>query len=276
VSGNDVLPVQAEFFLLLLHHQNEKLMALQQEWEVQGNFLFRYRSHLPLLLLPAGFWVMSYMVVRQGDLFDDQGITYLEMASLSLSFLGLIIRILTVGFTPKNTSGRNTAQGQVADSLNTSGIYSVVRHPLYLGNYFMWLGTAILAGDVWFWISFTLLYALYYERIMYAEEQFLTRKFGEAYTSWASSTPAFFPALRRWHGPVLSFSWKKVAKKEKNGLFAIFLLVFLFQCWQHYLLHGGWLAEKTWSIWATMCSGIVYFILKMVKSGTNWLDEEGR
>ena len=34
----------------------------------------------------------------------------------------------------KNTSGRNT-HDQVADSLNTSGIYSIVRHPLYVGNF---------------------------------------------------------------------------------------------------------------------------------------------
>lgn len=251
-------------------------MALRQEWEAQGNFLFRYRSHLPLLLLPIAAWVMSYMVVRQPDLFSAIGITALEITSLVCSLAGLLIRILTVGYTPKNTSGRNTAQGQVADTLNTSGIYSVVRHPLYLGNYFMWLGVAILAGDLWFWVSFTLLYALYYERIMYAEEQFLTNKFGETYLSWASVTPAIIPAFRVWKGPALRFSWKKVVKKEKNGLFAIFLLLWLLQCWQEYLQTGEWLSPKKWSFYCMILTGVLYFVLKWMKMTSRWLEEEGR
>lgn len=59
---------------------------------------------------------------------------------IAVSLFGLLIRAVTIGFTPKGTSGRNTKEGQVAEVLNTKGIYSVVRHPLYLGNYFMWLG----------------------------------------------------------------------------------------------------------------------------------------
>ena len=66
-----------------------------------------------------------------------------------MSFFGLGIRVFTVGFTPKNTSGRNTAE-QIADVLNTSGIYSMVRHPLYVGNFFMWLGIGLLTQNPYF------------------------------------------------------------------------------------------------------------------------------
>lgn len=251
-------------------------MALQQEWESQGNALFRYRSYLPLLLLPVAFWVMSYMVIRQEGWFSDLGITFLESLSLLLSIAGLLIRVVTVGYTPQNTSGRNTAEGQVAESLNTSGMYSMVRHPLYLGNYFMWLAVAVLTGDVWFCFSFSLLYTLYYERIMYAEEQFLTRKFGEVYRQWAAATPAILPAFLLWQRPSLSFSWRKVIKKEKNGLFAIFLLLWIMQCWQHWLQHGDWLTGKTWSFYGMLLSGLFYFVVKAIRYQTQWLDEEGR
>jgi hypothetical protein len=44
-----------------------------------------------------------------------------QVVSLTTGLLGLLLRILTVGFTPKNTSGRNTAEGQVADSNTTTG-----------------------------------------------------------------------------------------------------------------------------------------------------------
>lgn len=251
-------------------------MALQQEFETQGNFLFKYRSYLPLVLLPVAFWVISYMIHRSPQLFSTSAVTLLEILAMVSCLLGLTIRIFTVGYTPKNTSGRNTAQGQVADRVNITGIYSMLRHPLYLGNYFMWLGIAILTGDLWFLVAFTFGYWVYYERIMYAEEQFLTKKFGETYSLWAAKTPAFIPGLNSWNNPDLSFSWKKVLKKEKNGLFAIFLLIYIFNCWTSWLMTGEYFTTKSWSFYAMVFTGVLYFILKFIKSGTKWLDEEGR
>ncbi|WP_277232666.1 isoprenylcysteine carboxylmethyltransferase family protein [Phocaeicola salanitronis] len=126
---------------------------------------------------------------------------------------GTFIRIYTVGHTPVHTSGRNTA-GQVADSLNTTGIYSIVRHPLYLGNFLMWFGISLLTCNGGFIIAFILAYWLYYERIMYAEEDFLRRKFGVDYLRWAERTPAFIPNFKLFKPSDLPFSWKKVAKKR--------------------------------------------------------------
>ena len=51
------------------------------------------------------------------------------------------------GFAARNTSGRNTGQGQVADKLNTTGAYSLTRNPLYLGNALMWAAVAMLTGS---------------------------------------------------------------------------------------------------------------------------------
>lgn len=251
-------------------------MALQTELEVQGNFLFRYRSYLPLILLPIAFWVISYMHKRNPNYFIATEFSFLEYLAIMICLFGLFIRICTVGFTPVNTSGRNTSQGQVAERINMTGIYSIVRHPLYLGNYFMWLGIAVLTGDLWFMLAFTLAYWLYYERIMYAEEQFLANKFGNVYIFWASNTPAFIPDIKKWNNPDLSFSWKKVLKKEKNGLFAIFLLVFIFDCWTHWLRTGVYLSPKSWSLNLMIITGFIYFILKYIKSCTVWLDEDGR
>ncbi|MEK6482104.1 hypothetical protein WJR50_31480 [Catalinimonas sp. 4WD22] len=63
---------------------------------------------------------------------------------------------------------------------------------------------------------------------MFAEEQFLRRKFGESYADGSSQVPAFIPDFSRFIQPALSFSWKKVLKKEKNGLAAVCILFFLF------------------------------------------------
>jgi len=113
-------------------------MALVHELESSGNWLFRRRSWLPLFLVVSGL-IMMYLGNRQAIIFDLRD----EMIFLGISVLGELVRIFTVGFAPRNTSGRNTAAGQIADELNTTGFYSIIRHPLYLGNFLMWLGPVI-------------------------------------------------------------------------------------------------------------------------------------
>ena len=204
-------------------------MALQEEFKTQGDFLFEKRSFLPLIILVIGMSVFAY-----GKYFGIEGLTAWFPQSwmficLAVALFGLLIRIYTVGHTPIGTSGRNTKAGQVANELNTTGIYSTVRHPLYVGNFFMWLGVGMITANAWFIIAFILFYYLYYERIMYAEESFLRNKFGDSYLNWANTLPAFIPSLKNFTSPNNSFSLKKVLKSEKNGLAAIFVLFWIFK-----------------------------------------------
>lgn len=162
----------------------------------------------------------------------------------------------------------------MADSLNTTGIYSVVRHPLYLGNFLMWLGVSLLTCSPGFVAAFALAYWIYYERIMYAEEQFLRRKFGTAYVLWAASTPAFLPRLGQYVPPALPFSWRKVLKKEKNGAFALLLTFAVFDVLGAWL--GGSGSVNIPLAAAAAASGVAYVALTVMKHHTRWLDEEGR
>ena len=100
----------------------------------------------------------------------------------------LAIRAYTIGHTPKGTSGRNTKK-QVANALNTTGAYSLVRNPLYLGIFFMGLGVALFAHLWWLTLIYVLAFWLYYERVIFAEEAYLRDKFGAEYLSWADRTP---------------------------------------------------------------------------------------
>lgn len=121
------------------HFNLQTDMALQEELERHGNWLFKRRSNLPLIILVVGLYVHWHTETHPGVfiLEDTCYEIYYETCCLIIALLGLALRIYTVGYTPANTSGRNTEQGQVADKLNTTGIYSAVRHPLYLGNFFM-------------------------------------------------------------------------------------------------------------------------------------------
>lgn len=249
-------------------------MALQEELESQGNVLFKYRGTLPLLLLLIGVLVYIYTKVYSTGFENVISFQAYELACFAVSFFGLIIRIYTVGYTPKNTSGRNT-EGQLADELNTRGIYSMVRHPLYVGNFFMWLGTAMLTQNLWYIIAFVFMYWVYYERIMFAEEQFLRRKFGEVYIDWSKITPAFVLSFKNFKSPKMNFSIKKVIKKEKNGLTAIFVIFLLFRAIGDYITSKTFVIDS-WLFYITMGSIVLYFILKFIKKYTAAFDEEGR
>jgi protein-S-isoprenylcysteine O-methyltransferase Ste14 len=250
-------------------------MALIEEFEKQGIWLFKYRSYLPLIILFFGTILYLRVEIYPGTFFLEETPyeVYYELFCLGISLFGLAIRIFTVGYTPKNTSGRNTKE-QLADKLNTTGIYSIVRHPLYLGNFFMWLGLAALAGNIWFILIFCFVYWVYYERIMFAEEQFLRKKFGEQYLNWANSVPPFIPKFSNYIKSTLRFSWKKVFKQEKNGLAATFLIFCLLDI-------SGEMIENHkkfnyFFIYGSILSLSMYVVLKYLKIKTNILSETDR
>ncbi|HET8858366.1 isoprenylcysteine carboxylmethyltransferase family protein [Marivirga sp.] len=249
-------------------------MALQEEFEQQGVWLFKYRGTLPILILFIGLAIYLYAALNPSEFLIQDPIikNYYLIFCIAVSLFGQYIRAYTVGHTPKNTSGRNTGK-QVADTLNTTGIYSTVRHPLYVGNFFMWLGPALLTENIWFNVAFVLFYWVYYERIMFAEEQFLRRKFKEVYTDWAEKTPAFIPTFKNFKKPNLPFSWKKVLKKEKNGFAAIFIIFCVFDVLAE-LLKGTQNFNISLII-AAVVSIVIYLILKALKRSALLRQEDG-
>ncbi len=246
-------------------------MKLQKEFEQQGNWLFRKRGWLPIIILIPGILLFGLQQLHMAALSSNQpGFKRYEIGCLMIGLVGLIIRIYTVGYSHANTSGRNTKQGQVAETLNATGIYSIVRHPLYLGNFLMWFSIALLVQHTWFMIVFILFFCLYYERIMFAEEQFLERKFGKQFTTWADHVPAFIPHFGKFVKPDCSFSWKKVLRAEKNGLFGLFLVFFVFDV-TGVLIRG----DNRYNyvlMFGCIGSTILYLVLKFLKYKTKILD----
>lgn len=245
-------------------------MALVHEFEKSGNWLFKRRSWLPLLLILAGIIVL-YLTNRQAILFDSTE----ELIFLGISLAGEAVRILTVGFAPRNTSGRNTAAGQIADELNTTGIYSVVRHPLYIGNFIIWLGPVLFVRTTVFVIIFILVYWLYYERIMFAEEQFLRRKFGEIYDNWSENVRAVIPRFTGYVKPALTFSVKSVLKREYNSFINIFIIFIALDLFRNYFISGRVFFTPLW-LFLGIPAGLIWIALRVIHKKTNWLEDENR
>lgn len=252
-------------------------MALVEQLESQGNWLFRYRGQLPLILFLLVIPVMVYTApVSSGN----SSFSIWTLIAIAVSVLGAIVRAYTIGTTPRGTSGRNT-KSQVAEQLNTTGIYSTVRHPLYLGNYLMWIGIVIYTFDAVFIISVSLLYWIYYERIMMAEERFLIGKFGDSYYSWADKTPAFFPRLSGFTTPSETFSLRSVFRREYSGWLATvvgfayvdFLRVLRSADYDFTAAGNNW-----WLKWMLLLivSVVITLLLRSLKHYTSLLKEEGR
>ncbi len=121
-------------------------MSLSTEMETQGQWLFRWRSYLPFVFVPCLTWEVLHSEHDSSSWWWHQ---VWPMACWCVSVLGLFVRVHCVGHAAANTSGRNT-RTQIADSLNVTGMYSVVRHPLYLGNFLIALG--IVAHPASFWL----------------------------------------------------------------------------------------------------------------------------
>jgi protein-S-isoprenylcysteine O-methyltransferase Ste14 len=248
-------------------------MRLIEELEREGRFLFRWRSFLPLVMVP-----FALLALKDGSrietLLGEHADHLWAYACMLLSFIGLAIRWITVGFVSPGTSGRNT-QAQRAHALNTTGAYSVVRNPLYLGNFVVILGLALSTKAWWFVLLASFAYWLYIERIIATEEQFLAQKFGATYEEWARRVPAFIPRFSLWCPPAQSFSLRTVLRREYAGVLAVAASYLALELVLDLVIKGRdfmvWQREDRVWIWVFALSLILFTVLRTLKRRTTIL-----
>jgi protein-S-isoprenylcysteine O-methyltransferase Ste14 len=248
-------------------------MALIHSFEQSGNFLFRYRGQIPVLLFLTTIPVVYFTDYEWIEFEDKKRQMWLIIAA-GVSLLGQIIRAIAIGTSNKHTSGRNTRE-QVAEVLNTQGIYSIVRHPLYLGNYLMWIGIVIYVLNPWYVCVVSLLFWLYYERIMFAEERFLEQKFGESYVSWSKQVPAFIPSFKNYKKSPIPFSFKTILRREYSGISATIIGFLFVEIVRDYKLNQSFENNKMYWITLAIALGIS-LVLRSLKHYTNLLHEPDR
>lgn len=248
-------------------------MALRHSFEKTGNFLFKHRGQFPLILFAIAVPVI-FFTNNIRFLTSEKAYWSLLIASVTLSIIGQIIRSIAIAKSAKQTSGRNT-WGHEAKALNTTGIYSTVRHPLYLGNFFIWIGIVCFIGNPWFLVIATLLFWLYYERIMFSEEVFLEEEFGDDYLKWSLITPAFIPSWKNYRRSNVSFSMKTLLRREYPGISAA-IIGFLFVDFVRDWVFFGW---PQWLIShgvVLFVALMISFVLRTLKHHTQVLKEDDR
>jgi protein-S-isoprenylcysteine O-methyltransferase Ste14 len=246
-------------------------MALQEEFETTGEYFFRWRSYLPLVM--GVLFILALAHFRYP--FADHGLDLAwDAGCLAVALLGQVVRFFTVGFVPRGTSGRNT-RGQVADTLNTTGMYAVVRNPIYLGNFIIWFGLSLFMKSVWFTTVIVLFFTVFYERIIFREEGFLREKFGDAFLQWATATPAIIPRFKNWQPPSLPFSFKSAIVREYGTFFAIIATFTVLELLAGLFNSGKLTLDAIW-VKLFIFSGVFYLTIRYLKKQTKVLATEGR
>ncbi len=162
-----------------------------------GGILFRNRSWLPVpfvlvaLLAPGEARLRNWII---------GGV---------LIVLGEIIRLCGVAAAGTVTRRRS----RNVQRLVTYGIFRWVRNPLYVGNFFIWMGFVVISGVLWFLPLAIVLFAVEYTLIVAYEEGVLESIFGQEYLDYKKTTPRWLarPPKVRESGP---HDWGEAWKSE--------------------------------------------------------------
>jgi protein-S-isoprenylcysteine O-methyltransferase Ste14 len=242
-------------------------MRLVDRFVEDGDRLFRWRSYFPLLLAPV---LLIGLLTTPSPFESPAGEVAWQVLSVLVALSGLAMRAWAVGTAPAGTSERSTVSPR-ASELRTSGVYSLVRHPLYVANGLMALGLAMFPAVWYLPIVLVLATLLYYERIAAREEAFLQERFGAAFEAWAARVPAMIPSTSAYTRATTPMSWRKVFRHEFHGLLVVAAGAFVLDAAQQSWHAHGWAFHDEW-LWFFGGSAALFLMAAAVKRGTRLLE----
>jgi protein-S-isoprenylcysteine O-methyltransferase Ste14 len=195
-----------------------------------GNLIFRARDALfPIVLLTLAFGTRPR--IAGGDMRLDH---LTDAAGAMVSLSGQLLRVLVIGLVYITRGGQNR---QVwANELVDGGMFGHCRNPLYLANLLLILGLAIVHNGWAMYLIGVPFFVLAYYCIVSAEEQYLLKRFGEAYVDYCRRVPRWIPSLRGLSRTLQGthFDWLKVLRKEYGTPFAWLSGLLVLLVWEHY------------------------------------------
>lgn len=147
------------------------------------------------------------------------------------------------------------------------GPYTLMRHPLYTGNFLIAAGLIIIFNNPWAYLLLLAPFAYLYHVITDMEEQRMRRRFGEDYHQYErNDVPRFLPVLGNLGDAVrttLPFGWRFAWQKEYESCCGWLAGVVVLEMYEGILLRG-W--EGNWSYtvrWLLVVGviGVVSFVL---------------
>lgn len=189
----------------------------QQELARSGEALFKVRGHYLTGVVVIGA-VIAWVSGAMGPFASAEANQLWFWISLAVASAGALIRIITSGYAAPGTSG-NSKDAPKAAELNTTGPYSLVRNPLYVGRILNFTGIAMLSGSWVYGALVFLIFVLVYERVAVFEEEFLRKLFPDAHAKWSMEVPFLLPRLHGWVNPKYPFWVRRCIRRENKKLF---------------------------------------------------------
>lgn len=230
-----------------------------------GAFLFRWRSYLPLILLaPIGIAIAKLHQPAASPA-SDYG---WEILCVATALVGWMLRCYIVGVAAPGTSGRQTRSFKAA-SLNTTGPYSVVRHPLYLSNLVIIVALSSFPHVLIVPPVVGLAAIAYYACIARREEDFLRERFGDMFDRWAARVPMMMPAPGLWVPSDHRFDWRIPLRREYYALALVLILPVMMDAAEHFKDSGRITFDPLWAPMALLGAAafLVCRILKKRRRG---------
>jgi protein-S-isoprenylcysteine O-methyltransferase Ste14 len=146
---------------------------------------------IPPPLFYAGFFLLSLLIQRNFSI--NRGFIFHRQPAILFGtifyFVGIffIFPAMFEFIKSKNT----IVTIKPASSLQTTGIYSISRNPMYVGLMLIYLGLALQFGNWWTIILLPFLIAIVSYLIVLPEEKYLMRAFGDDYAQYKKR-------VRRW------------------------------------------------------------------------------
>jgi len=142
-----------------------------------------YRLRGLLISLPFIFAMLSFS-------FETENEWFIWPVGISIFLLGFLVRI----WGQQHLHYRL----KVRKLLTTTGPYSFVRNPIYLGNILIGLGLVVTSELLWL-VPITLLYCFcVYSFVVSYEEGHLSEKYSESYRRYMLEVPRWFPQTIRF------------------------------------------------------------------------------
>jgi protein-S-isoprenylcysteine O-methyltransferase Ste14 len=112
-----------------------------------------------------------------------------------IAFVPLFVVGAWLGLKGVGEMTLKVAETHRAEKIATMGVYSVVRHPQYLGGLFAHVGISFLLSAWFSLLSTPLMIALIF-LISRKEEQELVKEFGNEYVDYSKRVPMLMPRMR--------------------------------------------------------------------------------
>jgi len=157
----------------------------QHRSDLTGEHAFNDIGQLILLIIFLTVWITDSFIFKYSTFLSQYISNYIRVP---IALIVLIMSGLLAG------CGLNTVFREVREEpqVITTGVFSIVRHPIYLGSILLYLGFVLLSLSllstlVWFIII------IFYYMISRYEERLLTQKFGSAYEEYKKKIPMLLP-----------------------------------------------------------------------------------